>query len=269
MLVALSHHQGDSTPLSPDQERLLDGWVDGRLSSIDADQAAELAKHNVFAAERVLEHRLISAADEGPGVPSTLAGRVLRASRSPGTRTTRTFNLRWPFSTWQWSGLGALAAATVAIAVFGFQFWQQQLRPGQSFQIAMVTLEDRSVLAEGVRPTRGPQAQSPRTQESVKYRDIDIPTDLLQRAITSASNNKKSIEQSELMNFLRENDAYNYDEHILIDSALADSISKKSDQRDETQVRIYDLDDVRAANIRSKVKPLPVDEHSLFLTVGR
>jgi hypothetical protein len=268
MLVALSHHQGDSTPLSPDQEDLLDGWVDGRLSSIDANQAAELAKHNVFAAERVLERRLISAASEGPGVPGTLARGVLRASRSPRTRIDRTFNLRWPtFSRWQWSGLGALAAATVVIAVFGFQFWQQQFRPEQSFQIAMVTLEDRSVLAEGVRRTRGPQAT---TQESVRYRDIDIPTDLLQRAISSASNNTGVVEHSELMNFLRaQDDAYSYEAHILIDSALADSISKKSDQRDETQVRIYDLDDGRAANIRSKIKSLPVDGHSLFLTVGR
>ena len=46
ILTALSHRQGDSTPLSPDQERLLDGWVAGRLSSFDADRAAELAKHN-------------------------------------------------------------------------------------------------------------------------------------------------------------------------------------------------------------------------------
>ena len=169
MLVALSHHQGDSTPLSPDQERLLDSWVDGRLSSIDADRAAELAKHNVFAAERVLERRLISAANEGPGVPATLAERVLRATRPPGTRTARIFNLQWPtFSGWQWSGLGALAAATVAIAVFGFQFWQQQLRPEKSFQIAMVTLEDRSVLAEGVRRTRGMQPQAPSPQDILR-----------------------------------------------------------------------------------------------------
>ena len=45
--------------------------------------------------------------------------------------------------------------------------------------------------------------------------------------------------------------------------------SKKLDQRDETQVRIYDLDDGRADNIRSKIKPLPADGHSLFLTVRR
>ncbi|HEY2534512.1 MAG TPA: retropepsin-like aspartic protease [Xanthobacteraceae bacterium] len=133
MLVALSHRQDDRTPLSPDQERLLDSWVAGRLCSIDADRAAHLAKRNVFAAERVLEHRLISAANEGPTVPGPLARRVLRASRSSVTRTARIYNLRWStLRGWQWSGLGALAAATVAIAVLGFHLWQQQIRPAQS-----------------------------------------------------------------------------------------------------------------------------------------
>jgi hypothetical protein len=55
--------------------------------------------------------------------------------------------------------------------------------------------------------------------------------------------------------------------HILIDSALADSLSKEIDHRDSIKVRVYDLDDLRAANIRSKVKPLPADAHYLFLTV--
>jgi hypothetical protein len=275
MLLALSRHQGDSTPLSRDQERLLDSWVDGRLSSIDADRAAELAKHNVFAAERVLERRLISAANEGPDVPGTLTGRVLRGSWAPGTRTARIF--KWPmFSGWQWSGLGALAAATVAIAVFGLQIWQQQLRPEQSFQIAMVTLEDRSVLAEGVRRTRGPTplVPSPRTpsgQEPVNsgFRDINIPTALLQRAITSASNHRGGAEHSELMDFLRaQNDAYNNKARILIDSALADSLSNKLVQRDSTEVRVYDLDDLRSGDIRSKIEPPPEGPHfALFLTV--
>jgi hypothetical protein len=264
MLVALSHHQRDSTPLSPDQERLLDGWVDGRLSSIDADRAAELAKRHVFAAERVLERRLISAANEGPGVPGTLGERVLRVSRPSGTR------LRWPtLSWWQWSGLGAFAVALAAIAIFGFQFWQQ--RPEQSFQIAMVTIQDRSVLAEGARRTRGMQPPSPQTssgQESVKYRfrDINVPTVLLQRAITSASNNKGAAEHSELMNFLHaQNDTYNNQARILIDSALADSLLRSTERL--TEVRVYDLDDLRAANIRSKIKPPPEDGHFLFLSL--
>jgi hypothetical protein len=81
MLLALSHRQRDSTPLSLDHERLLDSWMADRLPPIDADRAAELTKHNRFAAERILERRLISAANEGPGVPSTLAARVNRPPR--------------------------------------------------------------------------------------------------------------------------------------------------------------------------------------------
>ena len=58
MLLALSHRQRDSTPLSLDQERLLDSWMADRLPPIDADRAAELTKHNRFAAERILERFL-------------------------------------------------------------------------------------------------------------------------------------------------------------------------------------------------------------------
>ena len=189
ILLALSHRQRDSTPLSLDQERLLDSWISDRLPPIDADRAAELTKHNRFAAERILERRLISAANEGPGVPGTLAARVLRASRPPRRGAGGIFNLRWPtLSGWQLSGLGVAVAATAVIAVFGFQFWQAQLQPDQSFQIAMVTIEDRSVLAEGARRTRGiqPQAPSPYTSLGEKpaesrYRDIDIPTALLRK----------------------------------------------------------------------------------------
>ena len=284
MLLALSHRQGDSTPLSSNQERLLDGWIAGRLSPIDAGRAAELTKRNRFAAERVLERRLISAANEGPGVPSTLAARVLSASRSPRTATPKLFNLRWPtLRGWQWSGLGAAVAATAVIAAFGFQFWQAQLRPDQSFQIAMVTIEDRSVLAEKVTRTRGiqPQVQKeaererttkPSGEEAIKsrFRDIDIPIALLQRAITDASNNKGAAEYSELINHLPgQSNAFKGQAHILIDSELADKLSKNSDQPGSIQVRVYDLDNSGAANIRGKIKPLPTGAHFLLLTARK
>jgi hypothetical protein len=287
MLLALSHRQRDSTPLSVDQERLLDRWMAERLPPIDADRAAELAKHNRFAAERVLERRLISAANEGPGVPSTLASRVLSAPRSPRTATPKLFDLRWPtLRGWQWSGLGAAVAATAVIAVFGFQFWQQQLQPDKSFQIAMVTIEDRSVLAEGVRRTRGPQRYLPSPPEAFgigppgadtssseklaegRFRDIDIPTGLLQRAIASAGNNKGVVEHSELMNYLRaQNDTFDNQARILIDAALADSLSEKSSQRNFIQVRAYDLDDKRTATIRGKIRPPQADGHFILLTL--
>jgi hypothetical protein len=53
MLLALSHRQRNSTPLSLDQERLLDSWVAGRL----------------------LECRLIAAANEGPRHSKRLNGK--------------------------------------------------------------------------------------------------------------------------------------------------------------------------------------------------
>jgi len=265
MLVALSHHQRDSTPLSPDEERLLDGWLDGRLSSIDADRAAEFVKHNVFAAERVLERRLVSSANEGAGVPGTVAERVLRASRPRRTR------LRWPtFRWWQLSGLGAFAAALAAIAIFGPPLWHQ--RPVQSLRIAMVTVEDRSVLAEGVRRTRGLQPPGPPTssgRESVKhrFRDINVPTALLQRAIRSSANDEGAAEHPELMSFLHaQNDTYNDQARILIDSALADSLQGATEG--VTKIRVYDLDDPRDANIRSAIRPPPEEGHFLFLSVS-
>ena len=73
---------------------------------------------------------------------------------------------------------------------------------------------------------------------------IDIPTALLRNAITSTSAHKEDVERSELMNYLRaQNDAFDNRAHILIDSALAESLSKKPDERNSIQVRVYDLDD--------------------------
>jgi hypothetical protein len=274
--------------------------------------------------------------------PSTLAARVLRASRPP-IRRSGIFNLQWPtLSAWRWSGLGAAVTATVVIAVFGFQFWQAQLRLDQSFmpkprmvktipirqgtaKIAMVTIEDRSVLSEGARRPRGPLsekvapeqpeqgrfsvpvaasptpspapslphagrlASGPPTPAATlapslpsadfrpdpygttapaesRYLDIDIPTALLRNAINSISAHR--FERSELLNYLHEqNDAFNNQAHILIDSALAESLSAKPDERNSIQVRVYDLDDPRAANIRSKIKMLQVDARFILLTL--
>lgn len=315
MLLAISHRQRDSAPLSLDQERLLDSWIAGRLPSNDAVRAAELTKHNRFAAEHIIARRLVAVANKGPGVPSVLTDRVLRASgpykiaasvahihedrpiveanegrgalKASATRDLKTsqsagagagglFGLRWPtLVAWQWSGMSAAAAAVAVIAVFGFQAWQaSHLRSNQSFQIAMVTIEDRSVLSEGPRyRTRGgqPQFSSPgisldaRRAEN-RYRDLEVPTALLRRAIKNASTNQELAEHSELMAYLRvQNEALDRRAQILIDSALADSVRDKLNEYPNTQIRAYDLDDLRAANIRNKIHTLQT--HSILLTL--
>jgi len=118
MLSAVSHRQRDTTPLSLDQERLLESWVAGRLPSKLADRAAELTKSNKLAAEYVLERRLTAAADEGPDVPSALSARILRASRPAPLGRLSLFNLaRSMFNAWKWPGMGVAVAASIAFIV--------------------------------------------------------------------------------------------------------------------------------------------------------
>jgi hypothetical protein len=322
MLLAISHRQRDNAPLSPDQERLLDDWIAGQLPSNEADRAAELTKLNKLAAERILEHRLIAAANEGPDVPAALSARILRTSRisndedrtveptqfniaacdelraaadvavaptvlpvrnlrvsrAPRSGRGGLLNLPWPtLSAWQWSGLGAAAAAIAVIAVFGFQVWQVQLRSNQSFQIAMVTIEDRSVLLDGSGyRTRGrrqdlvtPNASSQQPANSL-FRDMEIPTALLRRAINGASTDKGGLEYSELMSYLRaQNQSFHRQARIVIDSALAEIASENVPERTSTPTRVFNLDDPNAAAIRSKIRTLPADAHAILLTLRR
>jgi hypothetical protein len=277
MLLALSRRQRGGTPLSLDQERLLDSWIGGQLLPSDADRAAELAKHNRFAAEHILERRLMSAANDGPAVPSALAARILTA-HAPRTGTTKAFSLQWlRLSSWQWTGLGAAVAATAVVAVFGFQYWQSQLRPEQSFQIAMVTIEDQSVFPRGERRTRGlsnpPQSVDPTRPESGTksahsyFRDVDIPTATLQRAIGSVSTGKMAVEHTELLNYLGSlGDAFDSGVRILIESTLVGRLANP-DERPITRVRVYDLDDPRAAIIRSKIEGLQAKAHFILFAL--
>jgi len=66
------------------------------------------------------------------------------------------------------------------------------------------------------------------------------------------------------MNFLHaQNNTYNNQARILIDSALADRVLGSTEGL--TEIRVYDLDDLRNAKIRNKIKPTPEDRHFLFL----
>jgi hypothetical protein len=280
-------------------------------------------KYRSIAAERILERRLIAAANEGadvpvalsarilgasrpspiqvaaskrivlreatdddlreaanyerPDVPNALSTRILRAARPPRSGRGGLFNLRWPtLGAWQWSGFGAAAAAIAVVAVFGFQVWQTQLRSDQSFQIAMATIEDRSVLGEEPRyRTRGRQQQalapdSSSTQKSTEshFRDMEVPTALLRRAINGASTDKGQLEYSELMSYLRGKDeSFDRPARIIIDSALADIVPENVPEHVITQIRVYNLDHLGASAIRSKIRRLSADAHAIFLTL--
>jgi hypothetical protein len=280
LLTVVSHRQRDNTPLSLDQEHLLDDWVAGRLSASDADRAAELAKLNYAAAERVLERRLITVANAGPEVPSALSARILRASplsysRAPASKI---FGLRFPSSSvWQWSGLGAAAAAIVA--VFGLQIWHMHVRSEQGFQIAMVTIEDRSALSEGAQyRTRGRRprvptsdGQLPNSATETHFSDLEVPIGVLRHAIEATSDDKKSSNNSELLRALRaQSPSIDGRSIVLIDSMLADDIARDAaPDVTSAQVRVFNLDDPNLSDLRSKLRSLPPDAHAILLSLRR
>jgi hypothetical protein len=220
------------------------------------------------------------------------------------SRAARIFNSQWPRLTgWQWSGLGTAMAATAVIAIFGFQVWQTQLQSEKSFQIAMVTVEDRSVLLSQARRTRGSNQQEtsvpfsssmvndargvPGSKQQAMsfpapslmmneasggrhFQEFELPMALLRQAIASSLTRKPSTDHSELMNYLRaHNGVYDSRSQILIDAHLAAAISGTSADVANMQIRAYDLTDPRSAPIRSEIKTLSADSHAVLLTLGR
>ncbi|WP_157158859.1 hypothetical protein [Bradyrhizobium genomosp. III] len=275
MLSAISRRQREDIPLSLEQERLLDAWIAGALPSNEARQAAELTKLNKFAAEHILERRLIAAANEGPDVPSALSARILRGASARRPSRHGQFQLRWPrLNVLQWLGAGsALTAATVLVAL-GLQALWPELQPKQRYQIAMVAYDDRSVLfQEPQYRTRGKREQptSPGTSSTARptagiFRDVEVPTNLLRRAIQAATGEKSEVALSELMSHLRLPTGLSGKSiRIVIDTALSSEIVPM-DSAEITPVRVYDLDDPQNASLRSKTKPLSPDTPAILLT---
>jgi hypothetical protein len=171
MLSALMNRGRDTALLSAEQEKLLDDWMADRLPAADVDRAEALAKNNVFAAERILENRLMAAASHEPPVPVELTGRILKMANPPAPKR---LGLRWPaLRTWQWSGLAGALAAAMAVVVFGVQ----QFTASAPIQVAMVTVSDRSVLFEAS-DVRMRGAQQPSTADR-RFRDVEVPTEII------------------------------------------------------------------------------------------
>lgn len=263
MLSALLNSRRDTAILSSDQERLLDDWMDDRLPPADAARAADLAKNNAFAAERILEHRLLSAAGRGPPIPEALNARILKAANPPAPRT---FGLRWPaFSGWQWSGLGGAMAVAAFVAIVGVQQWRGLIQQDAPIQVAMATVGDRSALFEAsdVR-MRGAQSS---VLASPRFRDVEIPTGLLKQLIASAAKGEADTIRPQDLLFLENSTPNNgAPMRVVVDAALAAKVNSVSG-RDRTIVRVYDLQDPQTADVRSTLGALPFTGRLYFLTL--
>jgi hypothetical protein len=262
MSAVLSNRGRAATPLSADQERLLDDWVAGRLAPADAERAAALTKQNSLAAERVLERRLLEAARQSPPVPQDLEARVLRASLPPKGAPTGAW---WrPLGRWQWTTIAGALALVAIVAVVGVPLWQQATQGGDSMQVAMVTITDRNALFEpsdvrmrGPGPPPGPVVEQ-------RFHDVDVPIGIL-KGLLAAAAAPRSAASREIEPFLSMS-GDGRPAHVIVDSALKAKIEAGAGG-ERMPVRIYDLEDPRAADIRPLVGQLPKGRRIYLLTL--
>jgi hypothetical protein len=262
MLAVLSNRGRDATLLTSDQERLLDDWVAGQLAPAEAERAAALTQQNSLAAERVLERRLLEAARQSPTVPQELEARVLGASLPPKAAPSGAW---WrPLGRWQWTTIaGALALAAI-VAVVGVPLWQQVLQGGDSLQVAMVTINDRNPLFEpSDLRTRGP-APPPGPVVEQRFHDVEVPTSILKGLLAAAAAPRRAASR-EIEPYLSMS-GDGRPAQVIVDSALKARIDAGADG-ERMPVRIYDLEDPRAADLRPLVGPLPKGRRIYLLTL--
>ena len=130
---------------------------------------------------------------------------------------------------------------------------------------AWATLEDRSALFEAsdVR-MRGAQSS---VSASPRYRDVEIPTELLKQLIASAAKGEADTIRPQNLSFLESSTPNNgAPMRVVVDAALAAKVNSVPG-RDRTIVRVYDLQDPQTADVRSTLGALPFTGRLYFLTL--
>src|SRR5260370_21431171 len=88
LMAALFNRRRQWTPLSSDQIKIVDEFAAGRLVGEAASVAERLVRENAFAAERVMERRLLQQAESSPAPPRALTESILtEAERATARRS--------------------------------------------------------------------------------------------------------------------------------------------------------------------------------------
>ena len=128
----------------------------------------------------------------------------------------------------------------------------------------MATIADRNALFEpsDVR-MRGPGPQPGPVVEQ-RFRDVEVPTSIL-KGLSAAAAAPRSAASREIEPYLSLG-GDGRPSHVIIDTALKAKIEAGGDG-ERMPVRIYDLEDPRAADIRPLVGPLPEGRRIYLLTL--
>ena len=297
LMAALFNRRRQWAPLTSDQIRIVDEFVAGRLAGEAASAAERLVRENAFAAERVMERRLLQLAESSPAPPGALTERILRDSERPAARRPP---VRRPFAAalLSWKIAGAAAVAAAAVVLGGELFLNPPRSPSgighdtkeannnqtaPSVQVAMATIANRDLLSEPsdakLRSDAGRSAAGnanprpvPDTSASAvpRFYDIEVPSDLLAGWMARARNGSQ-IPASELEPLVGSLRTFNSSRNvaILFDEALQARLPQPTPpgvpkQTSATRVRVYDLrqqpaDDLLRAISTSTSQKLPPD----------
>jgi hypothetical protein len=265
MLAVLSNRGRNAEALSPEQERLLDDWMANRLDPGQSARAANLVRQNILAAERVLERRLLEAAERSPAVPQDLAARVLAASRVSNASARIS---RWRFlRRGQWTAVIGAVALAAFLLVVGRPILQRAMQGGAPIQVAVATIPDRSPLFEpsDIRMRGAPPP--PAAPGDLRFRDVDVPTNVLGLLLAAAGQPSRGAAARAIESYLPNLGADDSRPlHIFVDAALKQKLDADPG-RDRLTIRIYDLADPRSGDLRSIAGPTPAGGKAYLLTL--
>ena len=151
---------------------------------------------------------------------------------------------------WRWQTAVATAALASVVAIVAIVQAPWRLPGLTPVQVAMVTFPDRNVLFEpgDIRMRGAPgQPRAPETQ-GARYIDIEVPLVAI-KDLAAAASTRSTIRRDIIDRYLP---ALVSGATIVVDSALASRISATQSPSD-IRVRVYNLDDARAAEIASAV----------------
>ena len=278
LMAALFNRRRQWMPLSSDQIKIVDEFAAGRLAEEAAAGAERLVRENAFAAERVMERRLLQQAERGPAPPRALTERILAeaeglvpARQAPSKSA---FGAAW--LSWKVAGV---AGVGVAAMVLGGQLLLNPTRSptglGQdarqvssnptdaavpSVQVAMATIANRDLLLEPsdmkLRPDPGRSSagnansrKEPRTSESVtpRFYDIEVASDVVAGWMARARNGSP-IPSAELEPLVGSVQTFSSSQNraIVFDEALQTKLPQPTPpgvtkQTSVMQLRVYDL----------------------------
>jgi hypothetical protein len=206
LMAALFNRRRQWTPLSSDQIKIVDEFVAGQLAGEAASAAERLVRENAFAAERVMERRLLQQAESSPTPPRALTESILRKAEKAAARRSP---VKRPFGAalLSWKIAGVAAAAGAAMVLGGGLLLNlvrdpsasrtdtavsERIATVPSIQVAMATIANRDLLLEpsdvklhsdaGRSSTSNANPRkAPETSESIvpRFYDIEVPSDLL------------------------------------------------------------------------------------------